>query len=305
MTQPAGPQGPAAEEPAGSIPTCYRHPNRETYVRCVRCDRPICPDCMTAASVGFQCPECVREGNASVRQARTVGGGLIRGGEGVVTQALLAVLVGMFVIQFATGGLSGRVTRDLDGFGLAIAAGDWWRLISPVLLHASVIHILFNGYALYLFGPPLERWLGRTRYAALFVAAGFGGGVASYLFSPPNVAGVGASGAIFGLFGASIVLAQKLRYDLRPLFALLAINLFLGFAMSGIDWRAHLGGLAVGAFLGAVLGYAPRSLNLPAFVGALVVVLVVGVALTVVRTHDLKNSPIWGPAVQQIERGDG
>jgi membrane associated rhomboid family serine protease len=248
----------------------------------------------------------VREGNKTVRQARTVGGGLIRGGDGVVTRVLLGLLVGVFIIQQLTGGLGGRFTNDLDGFPLEIAAGQWWRLISPVILHASVLHILFNGYALYLFGPPLERWLGRSRYLALFVAAGFGGGVASYLFSPPNAVGVGASGAIFGLFGASIVLAQKLHYDLRPLFALLAINLFLGFASTGIDWRAHLGGLAVGAFLGAVLGYAPRNLNLPAFVGSIAVVLVVGVALTLVRTHELKNDPRWGPFIQSIQdAGDG
>lgn len=258
---------------------------------------------MTSAAVGFQCPECVREGHQSVRQPRTVGGGLVRGGDGVVTRVILGILVVFFVIQQVTGGVNGRFTSDLDGYGIAVAGGDWWRLVTPVVLHFNVIHILFNGYALYLFGPPLEHWLGRTRFVALFVAAGFGGGVASYLFSAPNQGGVGASGAIFGLFGASIVLANKLRYDLRPLLALLAINLALGFYSTGIDWRAHLGGLAVGALLGAVLGYAPRNLNLAAFVVSLALVLVVGVALTLVRTHDLKNDPRWAPLVAAYEQG--
>jgi membrane associated rhomboid family serine protease len=252
---------------------------------------------MTSAAVGFQCPECVREGAATVRETRTIGGGLVRGGDGVVTRAILLVLVVMFVLQLMTGGLNGRLTTDLDGRGLAIASGEWWRLVTPVVLHASILHIGLNAYALYLFGPPLERWLGRTRFAVLFVAAGFGGGVASYLFGVPNQVGVGASGAIFGVFGASIVLAHKLHYDLRPLLALLAINMFIGIYSAGIDWHAHLGGLVVGAFLGAVLGYTPRQYNLFAFVASLVVVFVVGAGLTMARTQQIKSDPIWGPLV--------
>lgn len=252
---------------------------------------------MTSAAVGFQCPECVREGAATVRQARTVGGGLVRGGDGVVTRAILAILVVMFALQMLTGGLSGWLTTDLDGRGLAIASGEWWRLVSPVVLHASILHIALNGYALYLFGPPLERWLGRTRFAVLFVAAGFGGGVASYLFGAPNQVGVGASGAIFGVFGASIVLAHKLHYDLRPLLALLAINMFIGIYSAGIDWHAHVGGLVVGAILGAVLGYTPPRYNLTAFVASLCLIFVVGAGLTMARTQQIKDDPIWGPLV--------
>ena len=239
----------------GAAPTCYRHPDRETWVRCTRCERPICPDCMNDAAVGFQCPDCVAQGNKTVRQARTTFGGRTTANPSAVTKVLLGLNIGIFLLQLATGG---AVTDDYKSFGYAIAFGDeYYRLITAAFLHAGILHIAFNMYCLFLVGPPLEATLGRARYLTLYLLAALGGSAASYVFSAPGVSGVGASGAIFGLFGAYLVVARRLNADTRSIATVVGINLVLGFVIPNIDWRAHIGGLVVGAALGAAFAYAP------------------------------------------------
>ncbi len=286
-------------------PVCYRHTDRETYIRCTRCDRPICPDCMTSASVGFQCPECVREGAASVREARTVVGGRIAARDGLVTRVIVAVTAGVFVLQLLSGGVNGSVTRALELLGVEVAAGEYYRLLTVMLVHAGIFHILLNMYALWIVGPTLERWLGHLRFAALYVLAGFAGGVSSYLFNSPLQPSVGASGAIFGVFGAFLVVAHRMHYDVRGLLALIAINLALPFVFPGsIDWRAHMGGLVAGLVLGVIFAFPPaRIRNVVAVVGS-ITVLIACVFLVGVRTQSLQNDPLYTPYISQFQASD-
>ena len=250
---------------------------------------------MIPAAVGFQCPEDVAEGARTQRQARTIGGGLVTANSGVVTRTILVILVAVFGLQLITGGpIDDPITRALALVPIKVAAGEWWRLITVVLVHGSVMHILFNGWALWVLGPELERYLGTWRYLTVFVLAGLGGGVASYCFSFPLIIGVGASGAVFGIFGGLIVLARRMRLNPQPLLVLLGINLVIGFIPSfNIDWRAHLGGLVTGGLLTAVMAYAPRTRNLAYVSAAVAAVLVVCVVAVAVRTDQLENDPDW------------
>ena len=215
---------------------------------------------MTSAAVGFQCPECIKEGAASVREARTVAGGRIPSSDGLVTRIIVAVTVGVFVLQLLTGGVNGTLTRTLELVGVEVASGEYYRLLTVMVVHAGILHILLNMYALWIMGPTLERWLGRLRFASLYVLSGLAGGVASYLFNSPVQPSVGASGAIFGVFGAVLVVARRMHFDVRGLVALIVINLLLPVVLPGaIDWRAHLGGLAAGILVGAVFVYPPAT----------------------------------------------
>lgn len=259
MTEPAG--GGVVDETLH----CYRHPERETGVRCARCERPICPQCMVPASVGFQCPECVSEGRRTVRPARTMYGGRINRGGLDATRVLIGVNVAMFVITVASGAnvLTGQGNSQMyDRFALippAVAHGQWWRLVSSMFLHFGVPHILFNMWALYVIGTPLEAMLGRVRFLALYFLAGFGGGLLSFTFGSVTETAAGASGAIFGLFGAFYVLLRRRGLETGGIVGLIVINLIFSFTFSNIDWRGHVGGLVVGGVVAAVLAWAPTG----------------------------------------------
>ncbi len=246
------------------MPVCYRHRDRETYVRCTRCDRYICPDCMRSASVGFQCPECVSEGAKSVRSARTTFGGRISADTSRVSMVLIAINVAVFVIGFGVPDLSERfgnlaLARSLGGDLIGVGAGQYYRLVTAAFLHAGLFHILFNMFALMQLGPVLERALGRWRFLSLYLLSALGGSVAGYLFSSPNQLGVGASGAIYGLFGAYYVVVRKMGGETGAIVGLLVINLVITFAVPIIDKRAHLGGLAIGVLVAAAFAYVPRG----------------------------------------------
>lgn len=246
-------------ESAPPAPTCYRHAERETWIACARCGRPICPECMTAAAVGYHCPECLREGAATVRAARTVFGGTLTR-EGRVTTGIIGVCVGLF-LTVSLGGFAGGLA-DWGMQPIAIALADQsYRLLSSMFLHAGWMHIAFNMYVLYVLGPPLERVLGHGRFAVLFLVGGLGGSVASYWFSPLRTLSVGASGAIFGLMAAMIVVGRRLNQDVSQVVGLLGINVVLGFLISGIDWRAHLGGALTGALVALMLTTGRGSLG--------------------------------------------
>jgi membrane associated rhomboid family serine protease len=260
MTQEATPQGEQA-----AAPVCYRHRDRETYVRCVRCDRPICPECMNAAAVGFQCPECVRAGNRNTRVARTTFGGRVSGRENAVTISLIGLNVAVFLLAAATNprALTSAVPTTLhDRFalvGVLVAQGEYYRLITSAFLHYGPLHIAFNMYALWLFGQELERLYGRLRFLVLYFVSALGGGALAYLIINPNAGLAGASGAVFGLFGAYFVTARKIGLNTGGILALVAINLVLGFVIPGIGWQAHIGGLITGTATAAVLAYVPRG----------------------------------------------
>jgi membrane associated rhomboid family serine protease len=289
--QPGPPAATGGEEPA----TCYRHPAREAHVRCVRCNRRICPDCMIDASVGFQCPECVREGNASVRQARTSLGGRVTDGSGAVTKVIIAVNVLVFFAQQVSASfenhlvLIGNAFDPSTGQQVGIADGEYYRLLTAAFMHGGFLHIAFNMYALYLFGPPLESALGRFRYLSLYLLSALGGSAASYAFNAPNQASLGASGAVFGLLGAFFIVNRKFGRDNSGLLVLVAINLAIAFlpGFSNIDWHAHVGGLITGALVATAMVYAPRSRRNVVQAAGCVVVLLIIVAVIAWRTSQL------------------
>lgn len=210
---------------------------------------------MRSAAVGHQCVDCVQAAAYSVPPARNVAGGILRSGLPVVTYSLIAANVAVFVLQMGSRALQYKLAL----FPVAVAGGQYYRLITSAFMHYGIVHILFNMWALYVLGPPLEQHLGRLRFAALYLLSALGGSVVVYLFSPLNAATAGASGAIFGLFGATLVAAKRLNLDVRWLVGLIVINLVITFSVPGISWQGHLGGLITGAVVAAVYVYAPRA----------------------------------------------
>ena len=272
-------------------PTCYRHPDRVTYVSCQRCGRPICPECSTQAAVGVHCPECVRAGRPAGRS------GLARAlrprRSGVVTYALM----GLIVIVYAGQWLSQGALTSAWVLNPKVVGAEPWRLITSAFLHSpgTIIHILFNLYALYVFGPALESFLGKARFLALYVTSALGGSLgvlalyalaiathggsidATGGFLAPGSA-LGASGAIFGLLGAYLPLRRAIGVNVTMLLIVLGINVALGFVASGIAWEAHLGGLLVGVAMGSVFARTRRPAQRRAqvaMIGGLVVGLLV------------------------------
>ncbi|MBJ7339357.1 rhomboid family intramembrane serine protease [Mycolicibacterium sp.] len=276
MSTPSTPSAPAAP------PSCYRHPGRGTYVSCTRCQRYICPDCMRSAAVGHQCVECVGEGAKSVPRVRST-----VGGTPYVTYVLIAANVLMFILQKAVPG----VYEQLVLWPVGIAGrGEWYRLATSAFLHADLMHILFNMWALWVIGPALERWLGRTRFIALYALGGLGGSVLVYLLTPINVPTLGASGAIFALFGATFTLARRLNFDVRWIVGLIVINLVITFVVPSISWQGHVGGLLTGAALGGVFAYAPRANRVLIETGFALTLLALFVALVWWRTSSILSA---------------
>ncbi len=278
MSAPSAPESPA------EAPSCYRHPGRQTYLRCNRCERYICGDCMRTAAVGHQCVECVQEGARTIRQPRTRFGAQERSGAPVVTYALIAINVLVFVLQLALGNLE----RQLALWPPAVADGQLYRLVTSAFVHYGATHLLLNMWALYVVGPPLEMLLGRLRFGALYALSGLGGSVLVYVLSL-NVMTAGASGAVFGLFAATFVVAKRLSLDLRWVGAVIAINLVFTFvapAVSSqrISWQGHVGGLVTGGLVAAAYVYAPRERRNLIQAAVTVVVLGVFVALVWWRT---------------------
>lgn len=254
---------PHSEPADGQVPACYRHPDREAYVRCNRCERVICPDCMREAAVGFHCVDCLKEGQRSIRQPRTAFGGRATQ-TATVTWTLLAVIGAGFLAQLGTApslaapGQSPLVSAfSMWGYG-AVHYDQWYRLLTSAFLHGSLMHLLFNGFALYILGPQLERWLGHSRFLALWVLSALGGSVLSLLAAPYQPS-IGASGAIFGMFGAVFILGRRLRLDTRFVLFLLGINLLITFLVPIISWTAHIGGLLTGGLLALAYAYLPAG----------------------------------------------
>lgn len=279
---------------------CYRHPDRETGIRCARCDRPICPECMVPAAVGFQCPECVKGGGTghspSASRPRTLAGGALAADRRLVTKILIGLNAAVFIAVSISGD---RLVNELLLFGHAVAEpygpvegvaeGQWYRLLTSMFLQQQIWHIAMNMLGLWFLGPPLEAALGRLRFSALYLLSGLGGGALTYLVSSPGQASLGASGAIFGLFGAMAVLMRRLNYDMRPILILLGLNLVFTFTWHGIAWQAHIGGLVVGALIAYAMVHAPRQRRALVQYGACAVMLLVIVAAVAVRTLQLTS----------------
>ncbi|NGO70912.1 rhomboid family intramembrane serine protease [Streptomyces sp. SB3404] len=254
---------------------------------------------MISASVGYQCPECVKGGSGTghaptANRPRTLAGGSVAADPRLVTKVILALNVALFIAVRARGDallddllLFGRARTELFGPVEGVAEGQWYRLFSSMFLHQEIWHILMNMLGLWFLGPPLEAALGRLRFVGLYLLSGLGGGALTYLIAAPEQPSLGASGAIFGLFGATAVLMRRLRYDMRPILVLLGINLVFTFTWSNIAWEAHVGGLVAGALLAYAMVHAPRErrqlVQYAAFGGMLLVIVV----MCVIRTAQL------------------
>ncbi|MEV8213582.1 rhomboid family intramembrane serine protease [Leifsonia sp. NPDC077715] len=239
---------------------CYRHPDRESYVLCQRCGRTICGECQTPGAVGVVCPECMAQQRASHPRTRPAWMTRLTGQNApVVTYAIIGVCVLVFIVQTVGDLLGFQVTNALRYAGAysypASVSGAFepWRMFTSIFAHANILHLLLNMYTLFIFGSALEPMLGRARYLALFLISGFAGSLGVLLIASPIVPVVGASGAIFGLFGAYFIIQRRLGGNATQMLVLLAINLGIGFLPGfNIAWQAHVGGLIGGVLVGLI-----------------------------------------------------
>ena len=246
---------------------------------------------MRDAAVGFHCPDCVAEARRTTRQARTPYGGLRASRQGVVSLSLIAINAAVWLLILATGWTNSDwvyrlalIPRGIcvatdhpgniyptvssgaacsttpDGSWVGVAAGDWWQPLTSMFTHVQVVHIGFNMLALWVLGPQLELVLGRLRFIAVYLLSGLVGSAVVYLFSAQTTPTLGASGAIFGLMGALLVLALKVGSDVSQLLVWIGINFAITFfAGANISWQGHVGGFLGGIALAWVLAYAPRD----------------------------------------------
>ncbi|MEV0427821.1 rhomboid family intramembrane serine protease [Micromonospora sp. NPDC050495] len=292
--------------------TCYRHPRRETLLRCARCDRHICPDCMREAPVGHRCPDCVRDDNRTVRQARTVFGGRPTS-RPVVTYTLIALTVLAYLLELAhpaildqfdsigTALVDDAGQRYVDDGGdypgyqlIGIAHGEWYRLITSAFLHLlptqgvlGILHIVFNLYWLWLLGRVVEERLGGPRFLAVYLLGALGGSVLGFLIDPHQGA-VGASGAVYGLAGCYVVLARRLHHHpIEPSRVIIPFLIWMVFSAGWTSWEGHLGGLLAGGVAALGVAYAPAKRRTLVQVAVLVGLTLLLLALVLVKSPDV------------------
>jgi membrane associated rhomboid family serine protease len=245
-----------AEAGEGGWSACYRHPDRRAGVSCQRCNRPICPECMSEASVGFHCPGCVRRGGQKVITPRSLE---VRP---LLTQVLIGVNVAVFLLGIGLVAVEGVGDLSVRGElnGPAVADGEWWRLITNGFLHANLMHLALNMMVLWFLGTQVEMALGRVRYAIVYFGSLLGGSLGALLLNPYGST-VGASGAIFGIMGAAAALQARRGLSIwsTGLGGLLAINLLVTFLVPGISIGAHVGGLVIGFITGFLIAEAPAG----------------------------------------------
>jgi membrane associated rhomboid family serine protease len=290
VSDPAGPPQPpyrAGPPAAGPPAVCVRHPDRPTGLRCTRCDRPACPDCLREASVGYQCVDCVSAGRPAGRRGTTVAGSPPVA-KPVVVPALIAINVAVFVLTVAQA----RDLYENDGSALfaqwalmpgLVADGQWWRVLTAGFLHYGPLHLLFNMMALWVIGRDIEMVLGRTRFLAVYLVSLLGGSAAVLLFYGANAQVAGASGAVFGLMGGLAVVLRRLQVPATQVLVLIGVNVVISVVLPGISLIGHVGGLLVGAAVTAALVYAParnRVAVQAAAITGLTAVLLVVIALT-------------------------
>jgi membrane associated rhomboid family serine protease len=260
---------------------CYRHPDRQSFVLCQRCLRTICAECQTQAAVGVICPECLAEQRASATPAQRKAerrwssrpaAVAVSSGRPVVTYAIIALTVFVYVVTLIPG-----VGQTIEGMLYFYAPALYpqfsgtfqpWRVLTVALVHSGFWHVGLNMLALWFIGRSLEPLLGPARFLALYVLSAVGGSLAVALLAP-NVPVVGASGAIFGLFGALLVIGRHVGANIRVIAILIAVNFALPFVLAivsaagtgsfagaleaiRISWQSHLGGLVVGAVVGLI-----------------------------------------------------
>ncbi|MFF4352402.1 rhomboid family intramembrane serine protease [Streptomyces sp. NPDC001530] len=305
----------SAESTESAVTTCYRHPKVESHVRCTRCDRYICPDCMREAAVGHQCVECVKEGARSIRQARTAFGGRISTVP-VVTYTLIGLNVLAYLAELVRSSVVDRFEMlgaelvgpdgghyvwqapyPLDFHPMGVVDGEWYRLLTGAFLHLpptegtfGILHIVMNMVSLWNIGRVVEAQLGRVRYLTLYLLSALGGSVLVLLIAPGDHT-VGASGAIFGLGAAYYVMARRLGADMRSVNGFMGgLLLWLLISAAFTSWQGHLGGLLAGGVVTLAYAYAPRDhrrtpIQAAACAGLLILLLVSAAA----KVMELKN----------------
>jgi membrane associated rhomboid family serine protease len=243
---------------------CYRHPDRETGLSCSECGRPVCADCANFGPVGIRCPDhaSVRKSGPTARlkprPVRRAPGIALATSNAPVTRILIALNVAIYLVTVVQGrGLNapgGSLYFKWILFGPYVAHGDWWRLVTSMFLHASIIHIGFNMAALYFIGTPVEQYLGRVRYLGLYFVSGLAGSAGALVQSPITPT-LGASGAIFGILGAMLIIEWQVTGRLAgQAMTWIVINLVISFSIPGISWGGHIGGLIGGILI--TLAYA-------------------------------------------------
>ncbi|RCW47246.1 membrane associated rhomboid family serine protease [Halopolyspora algeriensis] len=253
----------------------------------MRCDRPVCPECLREASVGYQCVDCVAEGQRGTRHPVTVAGARLST-KPMVVPALIAINV---LVHALTSVQAGNPMENFRSglfeawslWPLPVADGQWWRLITSGFLHIGLLHLLVNMVALWIIGRDLEMVLGRVRFASVYLLSLLGGSTAVFLFGGPVNPVAGASGAVYGLMGGIAVAAFRLKLNLRPILMIIGINIVLTLSIPGISLFGHLGGLVLGLASTAALLYAPASRRTAWQFGSLAGLLVVLVVLLVTR----------------------
>ncbi|WP_278313983.1 rhomboid family intramembrane serine protease [Lolliginicoccus levis] len=263
------PGGVPPEQP--SLPGCTRHPDRPTGLRCNRCGRPYCPECLREAAVGYQCVSCVSEGARTIRPARNVAGAPLRTmtGRPVVTLSLIALNTLVYLLtaaQSASLVSNFRASALFEAWALVpfyVAVGEYERLIGSGFLHYGPLHLLVNMFVLYIVGREVEAVLGRGRYLAVYAVSLLGGSVSVMWLENVLAATVGASGAVYGLFGAMAVILLRLRQNATGIFVIIGINVVISITIPGISLWGHLGGLVAGAVAAAMLLYVPMLLARP------------------------------------------
>lgn len=249
---------------SASAPTdrCYRHPDRVSWVLCSRCGRTICGDCQQQAPVGVRCPDCVRELAQEQRTLhretrvahggpRTAVGGRVRqwlAQPAPVTIALVAVTALVGVLQILPGDLAGSLLYFL-GYSLV----EPWRFVTYAFVHAGILHFAFNMMVLWMVGPSIEQRIGKLPFLAAYLVSAAGAAVAVAWLTPMSAV-VGASGAIYALFGMVIGMQRMVGRVQPALLMLVGINLAITFLFSNISWPAHVGGLLIGLALGFGIG---------------------------------------------------
>lgn len=251
-------------EQIGAPPACYRHPKVAAGVTCQRCNNQICSKCMNTASVGFHCPDCVKKHSQRVVPA---GAAIRKAQDFPATKVIIGINVAVFVLLDLVGGSPGSELAQLknDGllYGPAVGDGEWWRLFSKGFLHANLIHLGMNMYVLFSLGRILEPILGMRNYLITYVGSLFAGSVGVLLLSPTSPT-LGASGAVFGLFGAMamLVVAQRRNLMSSGVMGPIAINLVFTFSIPGVSIGGHIGGLIGGVLFGAIFFEGRRRLRL-------------------------------------------
>ena len=281
---PSSPQGWYGDPLPSAV--CARHPDRPTGLRCVRCDRSACPECLREAAVGYQCVDCVAEGRRTQRYSTTVAGARPSGRD-LVIPVLIAVNVAVFVVTVAQASLWRNDTASLfeqwELTPLTVAGGQLWRLLTSGFLHFGPVHLALNMIALWVIGRDLETVLGRGRFLTVYLVSLLGGSTAVFLLEKNDqLRTVGASGAIYGLMGGLVVVLLRLRRSPGPALGIIAINVGITLAFPFFSLLGHLGGLAFGTAATAAMVYAPAARRVPVQVAAVAALaaVIAGLVLT-------------------------